>query len=689
MTATSISTISEGKVDVYITISDFDMELNPANGAGERFFSVRLQNSGSVVAECRLRSSVRDFGSGEVPAIRLGGDGNTVSSAGFPYAFDKSSLAITFGMTIDLDGDTYKYWINTPDDDGSEWAAPFSGIEGPFVNNNIINQLRFVIDHTGGGDTPLPANYFNIDRILILHESSIAPATVALASATEDDAVTISSNTTTTSSARVQSLTIDAGTTLIVDADHELTVIDDLIINGTLLVTSTGSLKTFGGITISGGGSFTKERTTTYGASDGKYSIVGAPISDATTDDLGGITYKYDESIAYGAGNQERFTLINSSESMNPGDGYFSANLGAASFSGTPNSGVVSAGLVYDAGEGSDAGWNCVANPFPAAINLYSFATNNPFTTGSIYLWDDGGSDAGQRDNNDYIVVTASGTATMGSSRAADFDGYIRSEQGFFVQATSAGTLVFNDVMKAGINANSAAGYFRKAEGNSNLLRVFLSNKEVSSNMVLEINPRATAGYDRLFDARRINTGKDVNIYSILGEDELAIQAMNDHGLNEEIWLGMDIAEAGNYSIDFQYGINDLNLYLHDHQTNKIINLSEVSSYTFYSEGLKVGEKRFSLSRVSGVLAFDEELKADVFTAFFHDEVLELRFGGVMEDAAVTVHDIQGRLLINESGINAPTGVWTSKAKFNPGIYIVRLANKNNIQSIKILKSDQ
>jgi hypothetical protein len=693
MSPVSIPEISEGKLHVYVTLAGFNLDPNPANGGAYRHLGIRLQNSGTIIAGVRFKSDVRDLGAGEVPVIRLGGANNeangvgTASSAGYPFPFTSSSSSLTYGFTMAYDGGdiglgSWNYWIGSPDDDGSTWAeGPFSGASKSRATKfNAVNEIRFVIDHSGGtGDTPSASNFLNIDRILVIHESSVAPAATSLGAATKDNAVTISSNTATTASKRVQSLTVNSGSTLTVASGHELTVIDKLVVEGTLLIASGGSLKTLGTVT----GEITKQRETTHGAADGQYSIVGSPVAGATTDALGGITYKYDESVAYGSGNQERFTQVTSTETMAPADGYFAANLGTASFTGTPNTGTVTTNLVYSAGEGSDAGWNCVANPFPGSIELKSLVISNPDVTGSIYLWDDGGSASGQRTNADYIAVSASGTATMGSGRSADFDGYIRSEQGFFVQATNAGTLTFDAVMKAGVNPNSAAGYFRKAS-NKELLRVSLSNEKSISDLVIELNAQATSGFDRFYDARRIKSGNELGLFSFTGEEQLAIQGLSD--ITDVIWLGLDIPSAGMYVLNFENSISDTPLYLTDHLTGEVIDLSTTASYSFTSASNTIAAKRFSIGRGSNILSVDDEMEELGYRWYFDDSELVILAREELENATISVHDIRGKLLIHATGVTTTSSEWRSTFTRNKGLYILNVYNNGERSSFKILK---
>lgn len=675
-----IPNITSGKVHVYVTISDWNLSTNDS---GDEAFSVRLRSdnfNGGTNTNINI-AELKFLAHGNTGLMRIAGQG----TAGNLNDGHISTTGVTIGMTVDFDGGTtnsgsYTYWLGSPDDDGSGWSR-FAAHTGDLdLSQGPIDGFQWGLANTSAG------YYLNLDRVVIIHETNVAPATVAFESASKDDAVVVSADYATMNDARMYSLTVDNGATLTINNNDDVTVLGDLIVNGSIVVNSTGALKTFGSITMGPNGSFTKKRSTTYGSTDGRYSIVGSPVADATTAVLGGITYKYDEITAYGSGNQERFTLVSTPEVMAPADGYFSADLGTASFVGTPNTGNYVVPLIYDEtndGGPTNAGWNLVSNPYPSSIELLSFLSSNPDILGAVYIWDDGDSKAGQRTNDDYITVNAAG-ATGGSGNAANWDGYIRSEQGFFVKATSAGTLNFTDMMKAS-GVNTGAGYFRE-DAQADRLRITLSNNSSTSELLLAMMDRATNGFDRAFDAPKIKANANMNIYSLLNDDQqLAIQSLPKQGYIDQIWLGMDIAAAGDYTFSFENAFGLVNAQLVDHLTNKIVNLNEASSYTFHSD-VTSGSKRFSINLTSAILALDDQIALAEMIGFFNADMLTIRSKESFVNASISVHDIQGRLLLNANGINSVNGEWKTNFASKNGVYIIKIADQGQTHSFKILK---
>ncbi|MEL7148398.1 MAG: hypothetical protein AAFO69_18635, partial [Bacteroidota bacterium] len=88
-------------------------------------------------------------------------------------------------------------------------------------------------------------------------------------------------------------LTITAGTAIVVN--------QDLQNDGTIEIPSGSSLVTMGEIT--GDGDYTIHKTTRFSKTTGRYSIVGSPVEDGNSSDLGSLVYEYNEAVAFGSNN--------------------------------------------------------------------------------------------------------------------------------------------------------------------------------------------------------------------------------------------------------------------------------------------------------------------------------------------------------------------------------------------------
>jgi hypothetical protein len=93
--------------------------------------------------------------------------------------------------------------------------------------------------------------------------------------------------------------------------------------------------------------------------------------------------------------------------------------------------------------------FNLVGNPYPSPIDAVAFVentTNAANTTGTLYFW--------RKTNNaaspSYCTWTTGGFVSNGEAQVVDPNDVIQTGQGFFVEASGAGTsLEFNNTMRA------------------------------------------------------------------------------------------------------------------------------------------------------------------------------------------------------------------------------------------------
>ncbi len=404
-------------------------------------------------------------------------------------------------------------------------------------------------------------------------------------------------------------LTINSGKTLTVEDGNSLTVNGDLVNNGTMYVESGASLITFGTNSILGN-SITIKRNTRY--ADGKYSFVGSPVIEdisITGSNLGTNVYKYDETVAYGTSEGLLRWKNASSEVLTPGKGYTQAFQQEITFVGVPNAGTITyTGTYSEDVDNAFEGWNLVANPYPAAINVADFLVENDNIAGAVYIWDDNGSNTGRGSNSDYIV--ANGTVATNTTPAGGQSRYnqaLGSSQGFFVKLNSSlnTDIVFNEGMRETAQ-NSDDNFFRNEAKNLSYLRINLTNQEglFKQAIVGWLAEISNDEVDRRFDAAIFNSKSDYSIFTVKANIPLAIQGITS--LKKEIPLGFNVAESGNYSIEF-----DLENYLgqtvllKDNLTGEIVDLS-LGAYGFSSRAGQITE-RFVLLVASAVLASEDQ----------------------------------------------------------------------------------
>lgn len=463
-------------------------------------------------------------------------------------------------------------------------------------------------------------------------------------------------------------LTINTGVSLIVSNNGTLDVNGDIVNNGSVTVASGASLLTYSPGTVTGN-NITFNRTTSF--ADGKYSFVSSPVvSDPgiTGADLGSFTYSYDETVGYDADAGLGRWIDASSTQLVAGHGYTQANQSVISFSGIPNDGTITiSGLTKTTtgtASANDQGWHLLGNPYPAALDVTAFIAGNGDLEGSISIWDDGGSGGGRRTNADYFTANVIGTVGAPNTIGKDFEGYIGSMQGFFVQASTDNVSVsFTEAMRVSGN-NADATFFRKSTDSNAILKLALESADEAlyNETLIGLREDATLGKDRLYDAAKLKGNNSLQFYSYLGEDGYAIQGIpNIRGT--EVSLGYD----------YNHDLTDLTLkviamdnledgmtfLLTDHHTGEVYDLSKTTSLSFSST---VGSdiSRFSVKYVLDLkdqgFALNYKLDSEILKVFLPEEVKEANYviydmvGKVGQSQDVNGLD-NGELSIPVSGI--------------------------------------
>ncbi len=598
---------------------------------------------------------------------------NTDVGNKFFNIFHTASDAEFFTYILDLGADPLKY-------SGTLTSFQLQAVRNTVAGSSIeVAEIRFIgADNTWSGTVSSawdePGNW---------SENSVPAGEIVTIPAVANQPII------SIADATVADLTLENGAVLSVTNNTTLTVLSNIIISGGsghVEVASGSSLVTYGSVE---GAGHVFNRSTTFNDATGKYSSVGSPVSGASTSALGSLVYSYDESVAY---TSNRFVEVTSQETMGRGDAYFSAYTGDVTFTGAPHTGNVSVPLAFDAGDGSNAGFNLVSNPYPAAIDYSRLVggTNNPDIDGTIYLWDDGGSNSGQRTNADYITINAIGEASAGSGRNSDWNGYIGSAQGFFVKANKAsGALNLNNEMKA-VGKNTSSSYFRVSETSDiQSLKISLSNEEgVSNESLLGFLPDATEGFDRLYDAYKLDGLNGVKIYSLLDEKPMVIQGL-PLAYESIIPLGISLENAGSYKLNLAYVKNwseGQYIYLADRQLGKLINLEVAGQYTF--SGVKgVDENRFGLiiTKTKNVLAANGSRINSLDFQYDKNGITIFGYDMKAKRAQVSIMDLSGAVLLNKEVNNLDSKTKLDFRFESKRVYILSVVTKSHSKMVKVV----
>lgn len=284
-------------------------------------------------------------------------------------------------------------------------------------------------------------------------------------------------------------------------------------------------------------------------------------------------------------------------------------------FKGTVNNGVVSVPVLLSPGTIDDEDdFNLVGNPYPSAIsaddfinaNISSGGAINQTIGGTLYFWthvDDAsvanpGPDAYNYTADDYAMYNlAGGVGTKGSESGSDIPlGYIASGQGFLVEAVTAGTVTFNNSMRATNPSTANTQFFKtqsvKAKSKAVEKDRFWLNLQNANGMfsqqLVGYFDKATAGYDNGYDGLLSDAGNFVNFYSFINDTAYKIQGREAFNTDDEVRLGYFSSVAGtfNINIDSKEGVFkaiETPIYLEDKALGIIHDLKE-GAYSFETE---------------------------------------------------------------------------------------------------------
>ncbi len=382
--------------------------------------------------------------------------------------------------------------------------------------------------------------------------------------------------------------------------DNDKVVVEKGILNnGDLMVESGGSLLQLSDNALNGGHPLRYNvvvQTTTLQDTD-RFTYLGSPCATENTDDV------FDWASEVWDFNQDtQFwnylgTGTTANTEIEPGKGYAvradAGVVGSAvtmSYYGTFNNGVFTQPLVLDVGTheptvpDDDDDATLVANPYPSGLNLIN-ATNGLIannTINNVLIWThdsalDPGSTTGYA-GDDYIVCSIGGctNAPTGGSH----NGVVAPGQGFFVNATAAGTLTFNNSMRVG-----SYNILLRNPSNDEKIWINTSNSlGYTSNILLEFTNKGTLGFDTKIDAKKpLSTTFGLSFYSVNNGNKLAIEDKGIFENNITVPVGVIVNDPNIHDLTFNIAnadnFDDINVYLIDHVLNVTHDLKQ-ANYT-------------------------------------------------------------------------------------------------------------
>ena len=490
--------------------------------------------------------------------------------------------------------------------------------------------------------------------------------------------------------------TVNTGATFELQTSHQLTVTDEITVNGSFDIRDSANLVQVTDVTTNlNTGSVSMHRTpdTTINPYDYVYwsspvdNFTAGSISYNTTSEL---IWKWIPSISNNYGN---WNSVSEGEIMMPGEGYIVRGLetdtstptNTTEFFGRPRNGIVQLPIsrgTYGTNPGEtgyinpingvwvtpeDDNWNLIGNPYPSAISYSDFinytnisvSADNTIIDGTIYLWthqqfpdntvDPFYDDFGANYYDDYISNNFTGP-----NPPASFNGNIGSGQAFFVlmldNASQSEDITFSNTMRHATYANDV--FYRTSEGNNSNNATNIEKHRIWLNLVNSEHNAitllvgyiegATNGNDRLYEGYNFGS-VDFNFYSLIEDDRFSIQGKElPFDENDTIPLGISVSDSGIYKIaintvDGVFEDEQQAIYLEDTYTNTIHDL-RMSPYSFTSE--------------TGTLGIDDFDTTNGITVYDENETIVVKSDYEMIQS-IEVYDVLGRNLFTNTSVNS------------------------------------
>lgn len=528
---------------------------------------VNVYTNGSSSASKQAEVTSGTLNHGEV--VVIGGSDldtffvNNPISNGF---FEKDAVSYNGNdaVEITLGGTTTDVIGQIGSDPGSAWTGNGVSTE----NQNISLKPLFNSGDANGTDVydptvryqTLVSNASNSSTDLVgfgeapysVYDGNWSNGNIA-SGATDDDFYVASGTVTITANQVIEKLAVAPGATVEVNFNSLTT--GEITNNGTVLIADNASLLQTTSTVDNGSGTYQVENKAIY-ANPAAFKYWSSPVSGETMGDVFGNTNNndwYNWIPGSASDSTTNWDPITSGYTFEAGRGVITTpqNTGTTNisetrtFEGTLHNGP----YTYAAGSLNVGDFILVGNPYPSAIRNSAFVADNTDLNGTLYYWNHttfGGSPA----PGDYASWNSTGSVNSGNSTKAP-DAFTAAMQGFFVSVATAGNIdvTFNNGQR--VTGNNSQ--FFKQESSDTGQRIWLRAQRaggVPDRLLVGLLEQATDGQDRLFDGAKLKGNPNIAFYSILGQKDLAIQAL-DQDLKDDkvIPLGLDAGQTGRYTI--------------------------------------------------------------------------------------------------------------------------------------------
>ena len=488
------------------------------------------------------------------------------------------------------------------------------------------------------------------------------------------------------------------GKTLTISPNTFVKIENGLVNNGTVIVESDANLIQVNDTAVNQGNVVVK-RAFTFSQERKQYNYVSSPVIGGNIRDIypgspEAIYHSESTNMFYtssGANIQGRALAI-----KEPAKAVVADSTVTASFVGVPFNGILKYPLSYTtANPAVSHGYNLVGNPYPSNLDIEALYQDNVTKIDPTFsFWDNRGNTVYVQQGSAYnganytryngiseTGVPAGVPASTSGPRIPNQ--FVKVGSGFMVRARSTAngaTLDFKNAYRS--DNNTGPGFFGKSSTKDRYWLKLNTPGGIELMTAVVYFPNGNNDFS-LDDSAASNSSDD--IYTFAAQTAVAINGRAPFSQSDHVMVGVNYFTSGNYTISLgdKEGVfaNGQNIYLKDHLTGIVTNLSE-GSYTFsISAGQSTG--RFELIYEPGsVLATGDTGK---------DELMVYKDGQDFVVAAkakkitgLEVYDLLGRMIL-KSAPNSLKFIIDSSLMPN-GVYLLKIDQGGKLTTRKVLK---
>lgn len=570
--------------------------------------------------------------------------------------------------------------------DNQRWNITFGNDddeEDVFIFNNVAVTNRILQYNSNSGQERFAAYTSNQRKFALYKLSESAGEGVIWTTANEwsngtgptiSDDVIIEGNLTTASDLSANTLTVEAGGSIVISSGNTVTIEGAITNNATaadFVVQNDANLIQNTATTNNNTGNITVVRNNQpFVRLD--YTMWSSPVSGQqiqafSPETLPDRIYTYNGSSGY-------VTVPNASADFTEARGYMfrapnnwdenTATAYTGQFIGVPFSGDINVNTYA-------GNFTSIGNPYASNINADTFLATNPDVS-ALYFWTNTNPVVGNSySGNNYATYTfMGGTGTIGpeNNETNVPNGFISTGQGFIVESTGTSARFDN-----GMRVGDVATFFRVDETERH--RIWL-NLKGHNQILVGYMAGATNNTDNQIDAKMFGYEGSA-LYNLIDNDKYTIQGRAlPFEISDIVPLGFKAVENGTFTIslahvDGLFADGETTVYLKDKSANIIHNLT-AGNYIFQSEAGEFNDRFEVVYEDDGTLGVDDLTSNSVqIYKYLQNIVVESKSEKII---SVELFDLTGRNIHSNNKVNSNTYQIKSVSK---GILVVRVQTKD------------